>query len=539
MWEYSAMGLEGPLLFNGFKIVLTGDESLVSTYHKTYLGFASGLPMDVLPAIAGKLLFPVESGEHGRLKTSQYGLCKLEAALLDSGFERSEVAIVDPRRLGEAVGPDTRVVGISVLDPLGINYGTALLRAVLKLMGVETRLQSYMSWATMRLLENPAIVRNRHRVRVVAGGPGAWEIIDTGLQRRLGIDTIVEGEGELVAPTLFRRALMGGDLPAYVKGPPVPVDRIPIIRTPSRGLVEVSRGCGRGCRFCNPTLLMYRIIPVDRVLKEVEVNVWGRERKITLHSEDIFRYGSTDLYPRGEKVLELIKSVLEYPGVESVSVDFATASTVMANPKLVREVGELLGLSSGEFSIIEMGIETASPRLIKIIAPGKPKPFQAEEWSRVVEDAVLVLNDAGWWVCATMIVGLPGETPEDIRENIKLVERLEPYNVFIFPLPFIPSGSLRGSKGVYTSDLLPRGENLDLILIAVYDAIKKLRGISMKLVMNAPTPIKQILGGLLYFAATLGLRRLQRQAVDLGRKLVKSMQIETHPLIASRLDRTL
>jgi hypothetical protein len=61
----------------------------------------------------------------------------------------------------------------------------------------------------------------------------------------------------------------------------------------------------------------------------------------------------------------------------------------------------------------------------------------------------------------------------------------------------------------------------------------------MKLVMNAPTPIKQILGGLLYFAATLGLRRLQRQAVDLGRKLVKSMQIETHPLIASRLDHTL
>jgi radical SAM superfamily enzyme YgiQ (UPF0313 family) len=221
---------------------------------------------------------------------------------------------------------------------------------------------------------------------------------------------------------------------------------------------------------------MYRIIPLDRVLKEVEVNVLGGERKITLHSEDIFRYGSTDLYPRGEKVLELIKSVLEYPGVESVSVDFATASTVMANPKLVREVGELLGLSSGEFSIIEMGIETASPRLIKIIAPGKPKPFQAEEWSRLVEDAVLVLNDAGWWVCATMIVGLPGETPEDIRENIKLVERLEPYNVFIFPLPFIPSGSLRGSKGVYTSDLLPRGENLDLILIAVYDAIKKLRG---------------------------------------------------------------
>ena len=33
--------------FEGFKIVLTGDESLVGTYHHTYLGFSSGLPMDV------------------------------------------------------------------------------------------------------------------------------------------------------------------------------------------------------------------------------------------------------------------------------------------------------------------------------------------------------------------------------------------------------------------------------------------------------------------------------------------------------------
>ncbi len=514
-------------MFKGFKIVLTGDESLVSTYHGTYLGFASGLPMDVFPAFAGKLFFPLESGEHGRMKTSQYGLCKVEASLLNSGFTRDEVAIVDPRRLDEAVGPDTRAIGIGVLDPLGINYGTALLRVVLKLMGVETRLQSYMSWATMKILNHPIISRNRQRLKVIVGGQGVWEILDTGLQKRLGIDTIVEGEGELVVPTLFRKAVEGGELQSYVRGPPVPVDKIPVIRTPSRGLVEVSRGCGRGCKFCNPTLLMYRIIPLDKILREVEINVRGGEHRITLHSEDFFRYGSSDLNPRREKVLELVEAVVKYPGVEAVSVDFATASTVMADPKLVREVGELLGLGNGEFSIIELGIETASPRLLKIIAPGKAKPFSAEEWPRIVEDAIVVLNDAGWWICATLIVGLPGETPEDIRANLKLIERLEPYNVFVFPLPFIPSGSLRRTKGLYTSDLLPRGENLDLILLAVYDAIKKIRKLSMKMVKQAPPIIRQILGGLLYFAATIGLRKLQRQIPSLNRRTMKNIVLET------------
>jgi len=497
--------------FSGFRVVLTGDESLVSTYHYTYLGFASGLPMDVFPAILGELLFPTKSGERGRMLTTQYGLCKVEAALLDSGFSREEVAIVDPRRLNEAIGPETRVVGVSVLDPLGLNYGTMLLRTVLKLMDIETKLQSYTSWATMKILEHKAIREYRKRLKVVVGGPGVWEIMDSGLQSRLGIDTLVEGEGELVAPSLFKEAIEGAELPRYVRGPPVPVEKIPVIRTPSRGLVEISRGCGRGCKFCNPTLLMYRIISVENILREVAVNVLGGESQITLHSEDFLRYGSTSLEPRGERVKRLLETIVKFPGVEGVSVDFTTPSTIMQNPKLVRECGEILGLTSGYFSIIEIGIESASPRVIKLNAPGKPKPFKPEEWPRVVEDSISILNDAGWWVCATIITGLPGERERDVEMNLKLVERLEPYNVFIHTLPFIPSGSLRKTKGLKTSDILSMSDrSLELIAVATYDAIKKIMKISSKLVSQAPLGVKQILGSLLYFACIVGLRRLQR-----------------------------
>lgn len=476
--------------------------------------------MDVFPRFLGELLFPTKSGKHGRMLTSQYGLCKVEASLLESGFLQDEVAIVDPRRLEEAVGPETRVVGIGVLDPLGVNYGTMLLRTVLSLMGIETRLQSYMSWATMKLLEHPVIRKYRSRIKVVVGGQGVWEILDAGLQQRLGIDTIVEGEGELVFPNIVKTVLEGGQPPLYVRGPPVPVEKIPIIRTPSRGLVEVSRGCGRGCRFCNPTLLAYRVIPLSKILREVAVNVKGGETRISLHSEDFFRYGSFSLEPRRDKVIRLVEEVVRFPGVERVSVDFAAASTVMCDKKLVREVGEMLGLSKREPSIIQLGIETASPRLLKLIAPGKPRPFKAEEWPQVVEDAIAVLNDAGWWVCATLIVGLPGETTSDVEMNIKLVERLEPYNVFIFPLPFIPSGSLRKAKGLATQSLLPRAENLELIGIAVYDAIEKLMKLSGVLTRGAPPLVKQVLGGMLYFACRIGLKRLQRGLSDLRSRLL-------------------
>ena len=508
--------------FSGFKIVLTGDEGLVSTYHHTYLGFASGLPMDVFPAVLGDLIFPTKSGKHGRLLTSQYGLCKIEAALIDSGFSREDVAIVDPRRLDEAIGPETRVIGVSVLDPLGLNYGTMLLRTVLRLMGIETRLQSYMSWATMKILEHPVIKKHRERIRVIVGGPGVWEIIDSGLQSRLGIDTLVEGEGELVAPSLFKEAIKGVELPRYVKGPPVPVEKIPIIKTPSRGLVEISRGCGRGCKFCNPTLLMYRIIPLENILREIAVNVLGGENKITLHSEDFLRYGSMSLEPSGERVKKLLETIVKFPGVEEVSVDFTTPSTVMQNPKLVRECGEILGFTSDKFSIIEIGIESASPRVIELIAPGKPKPFKPEEWPRVVEDSINILNEAGWWVCATIITGLPGERVEDIEMNLRLIERLESYNVFIHVLPFIPSGSLRRTKGLKTCDILLMNENsLELIAVATYDAIKKIKNLSPKLVAQAPLGVRRLLGSLLYFACIVGLRRLQRGFREINSILTK------------------
>lgn len=504
----------GECMFRGFKVVLTGDEGLVATYHGTYLGFASGLPMDVFPSFLGELFFPTRSGEHGRMETSQYGLCKVEASLLNTGFSREDVAIVDPRRLEEAVGPDTRAIGIGVLDPLGISYGTALLRTVLWLMGVETKLQSYMSWATMKILEHPAIARFRGNLRVIVGGQGAWEIVDSGLQRGLGIDTVVEGEGELVAPELFARALRGEKLPKHVRGPPVPVEKIPVIVTPSRGLVEVTRGCGRGCRFCNPTLLMFRTIPVDKIVREVAVNVAGGETSITLHSEDFLRYGSAGLLPSEDRVLNLLNTVLKVPGVERVSVSFVTASSVMVNPKLVKKVGDILGFTEKNPSIIQMGIESASSRLIREIAPGKPRPFKTEEWARIVEDAISTLNDAGWWVCATIIVGFPGEKPEDVEANVKLVERLEPYRVFVFPLPFIPSGSLRRTKRLKTSEILPRGRNLELVALAVYDAINKLRKLSKYLVSGAPPIVKQVLGSILYFASLIGMRKLQRGILE-------------------------
>ena len=465
--------------------------------------------MDVFPRWLADLFFPTKSDRLGRMRSAQLGLCRIEAALLRAGFRRDQVAIVDPRKIDRAVGPNTKVVGIGVLDPLGVNYGTALLRVLLKLMGVETKLQSYMSWATMKLLNHPAI--KRFRPRIIVGGQGVWEIIDSGLQKRLGIDCVVEGEGELVAPELFLKAVRGEPLPSYVRGRIVPAHEIPPIVTASRGIVEITRGCGRGCRFCNPTLLAFRSLPKSTILRDIETNLRAGEKSITLHSEDFLRYGAKGLIPDEEKVIDLLETVRKVVGDSiDVHVDFVTPSTAVANKKLVKVSADIMGIQS-RFSIIQIGIESASPRIIDIVAPGKPKPFSSEVWPEIVEEAIALLNDCGWWICATIIIGFPWETEEDIEKNIEFVERIKRYNVFVFPLPFIPSGSLRKAKGLRQSDIEPKNPRaLELTAIALLDAIEKIERLAGKLTAGAPPIIRNILASILRTAANIGRRRLQR-----------------------------
>ena len=441
-----------------YKIVLTTDRTLMSDYNGLiFLGFSACVPRGLIPDRLYFSLFcpSAKANKDGSAKFAPCGSRKIEATLLDKGFKREDVVVAHPDHLDKVVGPNTKVLAITETDPLGIGPATSTFTQVL---GGE----AYMAIKFRELLNNPAV--RMYKPKIILGGPGAWQLEDPEARKRLGVDCVVIGEGEKVAYDIIKKAFKGEQLPEVVHGETVNEDEIPCIKEPTvDGVVEIARGCGRGCAFCVPTLQRYRCLPMDHILKEVEVNLKAGLRPL-LHAEDVLRYKAKGLEINREAVIDLFKTVKSYPGVDSVAFSHFALSSVVSAPDLVKEISSILDAGKdGSWLSGQTGIETGSPRLIKEHMMGKCKPFSPEDWPQIVLNAFEILSKASWVPCASLIIGLPGETERDVDLTINLVEKLRAFKSLIVPLFLVSEGTLKGKAESFSAeDMTPKRSELFL-----------------------------------------------------------------------------
>ena len=435
----------------GYKIVLTTDRTLMSDYNGLiFLGFSACVPKGLIPDRLYFSLFcpSADANKDGSAKYAPCGSRKIEATLLSRGFKREDVIVAHPDYLDKVVGPNTKVLAITETDPLGKGPATSTFTQVL---GGE----AYMAIKFKGLLNHPAV--KMYKPRIIVGGPGAWQLEDAEVRERLGINCVVIGEGEKVAEVVVKKAVNGEQLPEIIHGETVDEDEIPCILEPTvDGVVEIARGCGRGCDFCVPTLQRYRCLSVDHILKEVEVNLRAGMRPL-LHAEDVLRYKAKGLEINKEAVINLFKTVKSHPGVDTVAFSHFALSSVATAPDLVEEISNILDAGKdGNWLSGQTGIETGSPRLMKEHMVGKCKPFNTEDWPHVVVEAFEVLSKASWVPCATLIMGLPREMEKDIDLTIDLVEKLRKFKSLIVPLFLVSEGGLKDKAESFKVEQMTR-----------------------------------------------------------------------------------
>jgi radical SAM superfamily enzyme YgiQ (UPF0313 family) len=436
---------------SGTKVVLTSDEVTMSDFgDDAFQAFMCTFPIGFLGKFVEEKI-GVEILPDGRPKFASYGLRKVEA-LLQEKLGEENVVVAHPRMLHKFVGEDTKIIGVSCHDPMGMAYVSTTYNSLIHAGGDAINYHYF-----KKLMQHPSIAgRDKRRTKLIAGGPGVWQINDTGMQDKFGIDTLIYGDAEVDLPGIFQRLIDGEDMDREVKMEAVDASKtdIPLIRKASAfGCVEITRGCGRNCQFCYPTMRRRHSFPLSYIMKEVEVNIKGGSKSIFLVTDDVFLYDThPNFVPNRESMVKLISSIANYPGVKEIHLSHAAMAPAVKDPKMIEEISPYLlektrrRLRGKRYVTAEIGVETGSVRILKKSMGGKALPFKVEDWHQIISTGLGVLNDNSWFPLCTFMTGTPDETEDDVLATLELLDTIKDRTLFYVPVIFIPIEGTRWSK---------------------------------------------------------------------------------------------
>jgi len=459
----------------------------------------------------------------GQAAVAPYSIRKMEAALLKD-FSEAEVAVPHEDFLERFVTRETEVIAVSTMDPLGLGPLTMSYAVLFSTPHCVAWVRKEFEELIVRI--NRARARVDSKAKLVIGGPGVWEFTITPEELdNLSIDYAFQGETDDIACDLFEE--MADGLSGRGRGTEFfhgfqtfdsdfckswvehgrfltrarfsrqspALDEIPEIRKPStKALVEIMRGCGIGCDFCEVTLRPPRYYPYEKIQKEIEVNVrQGGFNNAWLHTDEVFTYQhGRNFEPNSDALTGLFRAVMSISGIKETNPTHGRISIPAAYPDLVRELSEIARAGPSNWIGLQVGIETGSERLAKLHMPNKTLPLRMGpdgSWHEIVWQGVYTMNKYYWRPAFTLQVGQIGETSEDNWETVALINSLSnstlddgrPFEFTITPMQNVPLGMIKGRA--FGSDLLDASQlavyyasYLHLAKVAARDALRNSTG---------------------------------------------------------------
>lgn len=412
------------------RIVLTADQTLTAGHRLLFDAMLAGSQTTLAPPwLMGPLLLPAHQGAF------PLGLRRVETALLAGGFARDEVTLLPSERL--AVAADTQVIGVSTGEPLGRGMNSNTMTAVVGgTIWPEDRFR-----ALMRRIAR--LRRQAPRARLVIGGPGAWQLAGDGEARqRLGVDHVVTGYCEAGIAEDFR-AIVAGTAAVVIPGRAPAAAAVPGLAGPALcGGVELSRGCGLGCDFCAYAGQPMLHLPVEAILADVASNIAAGQRHLSLLSEDVLRWGGAGTRPQPAALLELLGCMRSRSNVGLLQPDHANLCSVARwSEAELTSLRRLLAGGEG-WVWLNVGVEAVDGELLKVNGgAAKMAGIPPAGWGDFATKQLVRLAEAGFLPFASLVLGMPGETPAQLAATVAWIEALPDLPIAVFPMrlaPFAP-----------------------------------------------------------------------------------------------------
>jgi tRNA-2-methylthio-N6-dimethylallyladenosine synthase len=193
-------------------------------------------------------------------------------------------------------------------------------------------------------------------------------------------------------------------------------------QNPYKDFLNIMVGCDKKCTFCIvPHTRGKEIsIPLEIILSQAKKLVTEGVKEITLLGQNVNNYGKRFSVPHPKiDFTDLLKEITKIDGLERVR--FTSPHPLHSDDKFIEEFANNPKIAK----YIHFPLQSGSSRILKLMKRGYTKEWflNRVEKLRQIENVTISTD---------IIVGFPGETEEDFKETLKVVEKAQFENMFSF-----------------------------------------------------------------------------------------------------------
>ncbi|MHA1609761.1 MAG: tRNA (N(6)-L-threonylcarbamoyladenosine(37)-C(2))-methylthiotransferase [Candidatus Njordarchaeales archaeon] len=182
------------------------------------------------------------------------------------------------------------------------------------------------------------------------------------------------------------------------------------------GVVPIARGCVGHCTYCVDKRIWGELksYPKEKILQEIRRLLSRGVKEIRLSGQDTGPYG----WDLGYTLVDLLRDAVEIPGDFRIRIGMMSPDTAI---KIIDDLLDLMKHTDKIYKYLHIPVQSGSNRVLRRMN----RKYTVEDFIDLIKK---IRKELGFdtTIATDIITGFPGETEEDHKASIELLEKVKP-----------------------------------------------------------------------------------------------------------------